>query len=326
MHPALSIIFFSTLSGAGFGLVAVTSLTGQPDGSSVILAYPLFAPLFVGGALASIGLFCSVAHLRRPDRAWRAFSQWRSSWLSREGIFAVAALLLLVPLAFANQIDSTLAIVLGLLASALSVLTVFATSMIYAQIRAVPAWRTALTPVLYLSFAASGGILAAAVLTSLFSLIAATQGLYQSAARGQAFDGFAAVASMAIFMAWIVQSVWWIRLKRTGTGPSTTQSATGLERFGPTRLLEPPHTGSNYLTDEMDFVVGRRHASKLRILSLLCGGLLPLLLLLSTQISDLPISWQFVLASLAFIFHLFGVGLSRWLFFAEARHTVSLYY
>ena len=39
--------------------------------------------------LVSAGLLSSVGHLGKPLRAWRAFSQWRSSWLSREGVAAL---------------------------------------------------------------------------------------------------------------------------------------------------------------------------------------------------------------------------------------------
>jgi hypothetical protein len=46
--------------------------------------------LVIGGVLVTLGLLSSTFHLGHPERAWRAFSQWRSSWLSREGVAAVA--------------------------------------------------------------------------------------------------------------------------------------------------------------------------------------------------------------------------------------------
>ena len=326
MHPALSIILFSTLSGAGFGLGAVIGIAGFPDGSPVIEAFPLFAPVFVSAGLASLGLVCSVFHLRRPSRAWRAFSQWRSSWLSREGILAVAALITLALLAFASPVDSAYAVALGFAALLLCALSVFATSMIYTQIRAVPAWHTSLTPLLYLAFASAGGLLAASALASGFSGIARLRGIYQPAAQLSVFDGLAVAAALAILAAWIIQTLWWRRLGRTGTGNSTPETATRLESLGQVRLLEPPHTGSSYLTDEMGFVIGRRHASKLRSLALLFGGLIPIACLALTQMSVFSAGVDFAMSLLALILHLFGVGLSRWLFFAEARHTVTLYY
>src|SRR6187200_1326805 len=90
MHPAYSVIIFTTVSGAGFGLLiwlAFSLLFLE-----VIPLQPLPGLIAFGLAfvLISIGLASSTLHLGRPERAWRAFSQWRTSWLSREGIMAVA--------------------------------------------------------------------------------------------------------------------------------------------------------------------------------------------------------------------------------------------
>ena len=89
MHPAYSVIAFTTASGAGFGLLIWLALLGMlgsvpPDSGLGLVG--------VASALALItaGLLSSTAHLGRPERAWRAFSQWRTSWLSREGVLAVA--------------------------------------------------------------------------------------------------------------------------------------------------------------------------------------------------------------------------------------------
>src|SRR5271165_2264139 len=88
MHPARSIVFFTTASGAGFALLMLLGL-GAPLGLLPDSGWFAFAALAVGTALATAGLGSSALHLGRPERAWRAFSQWRSSWLSREGVFAV---------------------------------------------------------------------------------------------------------------------------------------------------------------------------------------------------------------------------------------------
>ena len=85
MRPAWSIIFFTTMSGLGLGLA----------GWIVIGLLPLMTPASVMGvgiatlALIGVGLISSTFHLGHPERAWRALSQWRSSWLSREGVLAV---------------------------------------------------------------------------------------------------------------------------------------------------------------------------------------------------------------------------------------------
>src|SRR6188474_1537135 len=89
MHPALSVIFFTVASGAGFGMLAWLGLSAAirpslPPAAAVIAEFAL------AFALTVFGLLSSTFHLGRPERAWRAFSQWRSSWLSREGVFSVA--------------------------------------------------------------------------------------------------------------------------------------------------------------------------------------------------------------------------------------------
>src|SRR5689334_21486091 len=137
MHPAFSVIFFTTASGAGFGLFAWMGLmlaTGpMPRITTGIL-------LATGAAFAVAGLFSSVAHLGQPTRAWRAFSQWRSSWLSREGVLALLcyAPALWFGMSLLHGHDNGVA--RGLLA-ALSLATVLCTGMIYASLKPIPAWR-----------------------------------------------------------------------------------------------------------------------------------------------------------------------------------------
>ena len=89
MHPAFSVIFLTTLIGAGQGLF-LALFTGQLYASIKLIA-PQGASFYaLGSALALVlliaGLMASFFHLGRPERAWRAASKWRTSWLSREVI------------------------------------------------------------------------------------------------------------------------------------------------------------------------------------------------------------------------------------------------
>ena len=89
MHPAFSVIFFTVFSGAGYGLLALMGLSA----ASGVLPQDRWlggAGLIVGVAAVSAGLLSSTVHLGHPERAWRALTQWRSSWLSREGVLAIA--------------------------------------------------------------------------------------------------------------------------------------------------------------------------------------------------------------------------------------------
>ncbi|MCE8520898.1 dimethyl sulfoxide reductase anchor subunit [Ruegeria pomeroyi] len=292
MHPAPSVIIFTTLSGLGFGLLAFLGL-GLPDVSGWV-AFVFFAIAF---GLAVGGLLAATFHLGRPERAWKAFRQWRTSWLSREGCAAVAALLVMglyaIGVIFLNQRWS----VLGWLGAALSLGTVFTTSMIYAQLKTIPRWNMNLTPAMFLSFSLAGGALLA---------------------------GQSAAAIVLLLIAGTVQLAYWKQgdaaLANSGTNIGT---ATGLGSRGTVRAFEPPHTGSNYLLREFVHVVGRKHAAKLRMLALGFGFVLPLALLL-VPMHDVVV--KHLLALIAVIAHLIGIATSRWLFFAQAEHVVGLYY
>ena len=106
---------------------------------------------------------------------------------------------------------------------------------------------------------------------------------------------------------------------------STPESATGLGGIGKVRLFERPHMTENYLTREMGFRIARKHAAKLRQLSLLSVGCCRRLSALVLAGADG--GWIAALAmALAVAAHVVGMLVERWLFFAEARHAVMNYY
>ncbi len=287
MHPAPSVIVFTTLSGIGFGLLVWLGI-----GVPAVTGWVAFAFFAIAYALAVGGLVSSTFHLGHPERALKAFSQWRSSWLSREAWASVLALVVMGFYGIGLVFFAERWAALGWIGAALSLGTVFTTSMIYAQMKSVPRWNTMLTSLLYLSLALAGGALLA---------------------------GEVVYALILLPVAGIVQVVWWLHgdgaLARSGT---TLASATQLGGIGSVRAFEPPHTGTNYLLREFVHVVGRRHAMKLRVIAMVLGYVLPVLLLL------LP--FGHVWAVVAVLLHVAGIAASRWLFFAEAEHVVGLYY
>ena len=287
MHPAGSVILFTVASGLGFGMLTWLGL-GLPDARGWV-AFFNYALAF---ALAGGGLLASTFHLGNPQRFLKAFSQWRSSWLSREAWLAVASLLVMAIYGAGLVFLDTRWGVLGVIGSALSLATVFSTAMIYAQLKTVPRWNTALTPLLFITLALTGGaILSGSVDTALLMLISAG----------------------------IVQIVYWINgdqaLARSGTSMA---SATGLAAMGTVKAFEPPHTGTNYLLREFVHIVGRKHAAKLRVIALI--------LMIGTPTLFLSLPFNHWLALGAVATHIAGVFTSRWLFFAQAEHVVGLYY
>lgn len=306
MHPAPSIILFTTLSGLGYGLAAVLGI-GLLDPSAIAtkFAHILALALIVGG------LMSSTLHLGNPQRAWRAFSQWRSSWLSREGVMAVLTFVPLGINAVASVWSGRYLPLPGLIGAVFCGVTVYCTAMIYASLRSVQAWNTAWTPVSYLLFALAGGL----VLASFFSAVG-----------GNAQPLLPLLAATAIGGAWLAKTYWWAGLRATAS-LSTPETATGLGAFGKVRLFEPPHMNGNYLTNEMGFRVARRHAARLRQIAVIGGGVLPALFLavlaLSGGLSGAP---AVAMSGVAVLLLFGGTLVERWLFFAEARHAVMNYY
>ena len=292
MHPAPSLIVFTTLSGLGFGMIAWLGF-GAHAGAAPWVALTFCA---LALALASGGLLASLAHLGHPERAWRALSQWRSSWLSREGVLAVATLAAFTLYAALWGLGGARVPALGLAASALALATVGATAMIYAQLRAVPRWHHWTTPALFLALSLAGG----ALLT----------------ARGTA-------GGLLLLLALALQLLHWrhgeAAYARAGSGVGT---ATGLAARGDVRLLERPHTGPNYLTEEMVHRVARRRARALRRVAVVLGYAVPAAVFLGLE--ALPA--KHALAGLAVLAHVAGIAAARWLFYAEAEHVVGLYY
>lgn len=288
MHPAPSIILFTSLSGLGFGLMVWLGLTPGDKGPFVAATFCILAL-----ALASIGLLSSLFHLGHPERAWKALSQWRSSWLSREGVAAIAALAAFTAYGALWVATGTPNAALGWLSSALALATILCTAMIYAQMKTVPRWHSPLTPLLFLAYALTGGALLAGKVTVSLYL-------------------FAALGALQI-LAWLWGDG---AFARSG---STINTATGLSPTARIRLFEGPHTGQNYLLKEMVFRIGRKHRTKLRIISLALAALIPLLLCLAFEVKH-------ALAGVAVLSHLAGLLTARWLFFAEAEHVVGLYY
>lgn len=318
MNPAFSVILFTTLSGAGYGLLAWLGIlcafdSPTPDRTTALV------PLGVGLALVTIGLSSSVFHLGKPLRAWRAFSQWRTSWLSREGVLSLIAYvpaLVLAWLVWCNEYGLPMRFV-GIALALSSLATVACTAMIYASLKPIPAWRHPLVMPVYLVFALSTGLTLFAALMALdWSDVSNEYGHYIVVNSPTAFViGVSALALAAMKL------MYWRAIDRIEL-PSR-ESATALEGIGKVTVFERPHTEANYLTSEMGFVLARKHSRKLRIIALLLFAGVPLLaLLVAALLPSFAVAalWIAALAALA------GAFVERWLFFAEAKHMVMLYY
>lgn len=307
MKPALSVIFFTVMSGAGYGLWCLLGL------ALAARVYPLagmgvLAPLGFGFVLVTAGLLASTLHLGRPERAWRALSQWRSSWLSREGIASLATYLPMLAvawLAFIGYEDIGMRIAGAVLALG-ALTTLWCTANIYRSLKTITAWRTRQVLPLYFMFALlSGGLW-------LWAWLAFTTGMAIGPAFPLALLGLAVVAA-------VIKADHWKCVD--AMVPNDAGNATGLAMLGRVRAFEGPVTEESYLTREMAFVLARKHGTRLRRIALVLFGVAPVL-----GIAVALASGEAWLAPVAALAAIAGLFVERWLFFAEARHAVAAYF
>jgi sulfite dehydrogenase (quinone) subunit SoeC len=344
MRPSFSIMFFTVASGAGYGLWILAALgilsTWQHDPAALAANFTATTQMndstgwtmslvAVGFILVSSGLLSSLAHLGQPQRAWRALSQWRSSWLSREGIAALATFIpaSIIVVALAPSVLTHHALCGGITDACLptpfsrnifasaalmaigAIATLFCTANIYACLKPVRAWHNRYVVVGYLLLGIySGGLFA-------WPLSALQRGSIQDLRILTVFVIVAAAAGASLKL------LYWRHIDADTSG--STADAIGLSSLGNVRSFEQPHTEENYLTHEMGFRVARRHSRKLRMICLIAGFAIPAVL--GAISLYWPIAGRFA-AWLAPFSGMLGIFVERWLFFAEAKHTVMLYY
>jgi DMSO reductase anchor subunit len=306
VHPALSVIVFSTASGAGYGLLALLGILAPLDVLPEDWRFGFFALALALGAITG-GLLASLFHLGHRERAWRALSQWRSSWLSREGVAAIATYLPAAAFGILWIFLGKVSAIAGALAALCAIVTICCTAMIYQSLKPIPRWHNGWVLPNYLLAALMSGALCLALVVQLFG----------------PHPGISALAVAAVAMAAIAKVGYW-RFIDGETATSTSGTATGLGHLGDVRLFEAPHTSQNYLLKEMGFEIARKHSIKLRRIALVAGYGLPFLLSIVPLLAS---GWSASIAAfLAAPLGMSGIFVERWLFFAEAKHAVTLYY
>lgn len=319
MKPAFSVIFLTTLIGAAQGLF-LALVTHQSYALFGLL--PMQPDAFYGYGsvlvlvLLAAGLIASFFHLGRPERAWRAATQWRTSWLSREVIalpafmgvvFLYGAAHLaglrteIVTLPGGQVVDLTL--LLGVLGTVLAFTLFVCTAMIYACLRFLREWHSPLTVINYILMGGSSGFILAAFYAA-------------SAAPDQAdfFAGWAIIITVLALIGRVASLVRNARLKPT----STIQTAIGVKHPQITQRSMGAMGGS---FNTREFFHGKS-ADFLRMIKptfLILAFILPLALLAAGMFSP-------ALLGLAFILQYLGLLAERWFFFAQANHPQNLYY
>ena len=306
MRPAMSIIFFTTLSGAGQGLVVALAV-------AVLLGLPLSggftsAALGVAGLLLVAGLAASFFHLGHPERAWRSALMWRTSWMSREVILlpAFIGLVLLWWLALRFELGAPWAVLLPVAAIVGAAALWLCTAMIYACLRFIEEWGHPLTVVNYTLIGLSSGLVLACALAAALG----------EDAMLRATSPWALAATLA---AWLTRtlSLW----RNAALKPkSNLQSATGIRSPQLVQKSMGMSAGS-YNTREFFHGAGLAAMKQAKLGFIVLGFALPAALLLWGLLGGPALAWL-----LALVVQAPGLVAERWFFFAQARHPQNLYY
>ena len=304
MHPAWSLLLFTTLAGTAQGLLLALAV------ASWLLPLPtvfLLGAIALAEVLLTAGLLASFFHLGQKGRAWRAAAMWRTSWMSREVIILplLMAWVALWWLAIAMDASPTVLRVL----SALVVVGTFAlwycTAMIYACLRFLQEWAHPLTVVNFTLLGMSSG----SVLLCALSSLAGQNDLLQSLQ-------FWALGST--LLAWFMRRQALRRNARLSP-TSTLQSATGIQNPNLVQKSMGMSAGS-FNTREFFHGATAQTVRRMPYVFQILLFALPLLLVAALGAHS-AMAWI-----LAVLLQFAGLLAERWVFFAQARHPQNLFY
>lgn len=322
MHPAFSVIFLTTLIGAGQGLF-LALYTGQVYNTFGVIGGDAPVSFYAFGSVLVmlfmlLGLFASFFHLGRPERAWRAATMWRTSWLSREVIvlpaftamaFSWGAMHYLgfdpVVVVTSGNITVHLTLIIGAVATILAFLLYLCTAMIYAAVKFIQEWATPLTVVNYLLLGSGSGFILAAVIAAWY---------------GNHLVSVYAVWGVLITLTGFVTRLYSLRRNARLKRKTTPTTAIGI-RHPSIRQISQGAMGGSFNTREFFHHASPRVVSLIKALFPLLAFVLPVTLLL--------VGWSqqcWGLMALAFVVQYLGLLLERWFFFAQAWHPQNIYY
>ena len=295
MRPAWSVILLTTMIGAAQGLfLTAFSLhlaKGEAAKPFVVASCVVSLGLLVGGLIASF------FHLGRPERAWRAASQWRTSWLSREVIVLPAFMGMVAVYVLSGSF------IAGAVAAVLCIALFICTGMVYACLPFLQEWRSPLTLVNFFLLGTASGLTLSVPLAILF---------YPQFAGPLALCAFGLGA-----VAWLARIASLVRNARLRP-KSTTASAIGINH---PRIVQKAQgfMGGSFNTRE--FFHGRPD----RVLRAVRWTFL----VFAFPVPGWLLGWgggslQVFVA--AFVIQFAGLLAERWIFFAEAKHPQNIYY
>ncbi|TVP79085.1 DmsC/YnfH family molybdoenzyme membrane anchor subunit [Thioalkalivibrio sp.] len=323
MHPAFSVLFLTTLIGAGQGLfLALFSVEAYAE---LGLVPAPGSDFFAIGSLLSLGLlglglFASFFHLGRPERAWRTATKWRTSWLSREVIVlpAFMGMVFLYGLAHWLQFNPPLGVLpgdnfvlltvlLGILGTLLAFALFVSTAMIYAAVKFLQEWHSPLTVVNYTLLGAASGFTLATALAAW-----AETGLVPFLA------GWAIILTLLGLVGRVTSLIRNARIQPK----STLQTAIGIKHPA-IQQKSQGFMGGSFNTREFFHHRSPAFLRAVKWLFLISAFAIPTALLALAMVMTVDPTNVLIAA---FVIQYLGLLAERWFFFAQANHPQNLYY
>jgi DMSO reductase anchor subunit len=303
MRPAFSVVFLTTLIGAGQGLFialfVADAAAGLPSNRFLVAGSVLSV------ALAALGLFASFFHLGRPEKAWRSAAMWRTSWLSREVIALPVFMAAVTAYGIGHYAGWRGTLATGIVALFACLTLFYCTAMIYACIKFLQEWASRYTIANFFLMGCASGFTLAVPLAAIYAPRLA--GPYAAAAI------VLTLAALGMRLASLARNS---RLRPK----STLQTAIGVHH-PKVRQITQGFTGHSFNT--LEFFHGKTPAGMRRIRAgfLVLGFVAPVVLLFAGVRAG-----SVALLVLAFLVQYAGLAMERWFFLAQANHPQNLYY
>ena len=322
MQPAFSVIFLTTLIGAGQGLF-LALITGQSYSALKLLPSQDSTDFYGMGAVIVLvlligGLIASFFHLGHPERAWRSAAMWRTSWLSRE-VIALPTLMGLVFIYGVMQFmgwdtvlftsaagaNLQLTMIVGIVGALATFALFLCTGMIYACLKFLQEWHSPLTVINYtLLGTASGFILATAFAN------------HNAPELMRFFGIWAVIITLAAFISRAASLVRNSQIK----AKSTMQTALGV-RHAKIQQKAMGFMGGSVNTRDFFNHASAMMMKNMKWIFIVLAFIVPLITLWYGM-SNADSSWLLA----AFVIQYVGLIAERWFFFAQANHPQNLYY
>ncbi len=308
MNPAFSVIFLTTLIGAGQGLFLALFIVEARVATGLLTA-PSVAFYWMGSAIALLllaaGLLASFFHLGHPERAWRAAAMWRTSWLSREVIVLPAFMAAVAAYGWAHWQGISGTLIAGVVGAALCVALFLCTAMIYACIKFLQEWATPLTFINFTILGCASGVTLAAAL---------------AAQLAEPITGVITAWAIALTVAGLITRVAALWRNARLKPRSNLQTAIGVKHPRIVQMAQG-FMGGSFNTRE--FFHGRTPGAlrAVKWLFLACAFVMPVVLMAAGLVAQVSL-WL----TLACVVQICGIVAERWFFFAQANHPQNLYY